>query len=257
MPERRSDNLLMIAARAPVAGATKTRLGKAIGMDRAAFLYRAFLKDLAARFDVERREFDLAWAYSPPECDFRSELAAVTGRVSRDAWFVPQDGPDWGIRQLNLLRWAAVQGYPRTILMASDSPHLSVSLIRSGFDLLNEREVVLGRVRDGGYYLIGQRGFHDVLSTVAMSTSSAAAGIVQRSLAQGLSVGELPVTFDIDERSDLDELIAMLGAEPGLCPATLTAMNHIGLIDGSIANADDTGIDDGAQSAGGSAERIH
>ncbi len=233
--ERRSDNLLMIAARAPVAGTTKTRLGNAIGMDRAALLYRAFLQDLAARFDVEQTEFDLAWTFSPPECDFRSELAAVTGSASRHAWFVPQNGPDWGVRQLNLLRWGADQGYARMILMASDSPHLPVSLIRCGFDMLKDREIVLGRVRDGGYYLIGERGFHDVLSTVPMSTSTAADGVVQSSLDQGLTVGELPMTFDVDERSDLDELIATLKNEPGLCPATWAAMDRIGLLDGSTA----------------------
>jgi glycosyltransferase A (GT-A) superfamily protein (DUF2064 family) len=234
----------MIAARAPVAGATKTRLGKAIGMERAAFLYRAFLKDLASRFDVEWTGFDLAWTYSPPECDFRSELAAVTGVASRFARFVPQDGPDWGVRQLN-------------ILMASDSPHLAVSLITSGFDVLNDRDIVLGRVRDGGYYLIGERGFHDVLSTVEMSTSSAADGIVRISLDQGLTVGELPVTFDVDERSDLDELIATLRAEPSRCPATWGAMIRIGLIDGSFGNEEDARIDNGERLAEGSARRIH
>ena len=39
MPEH--DELLLIAAREPVAGETKTRLGATIGMDRAAMLYRA------------------------------------------------------------------------------------------------------------------------------------------------------------------------------------------------------------------------
>jgi glycosyltransferase A (GT-A) superfamily protein (DUF2064 family) len=41
---------LLIAAREPVPGTTKTRLGAAIGMARAATLYAAFLVDLAARF---------------------------------------------------------------------------------------------------------------------------------------------------------------------------------------------------------------
>jgi glycosyltransferase A (GT-A) superfamily protein (DUF2064 family) len=115
------------------------------------------------------------------------------------------------------------------ILMASDSPHLSVSLIASGFDLLREHEIVLGRVRDGGYYLIGQRGFHDVLSSVAMSTASAADDVVARSHEQGLAVAELPMTFDIDEPTDLDELIATLQADPALCPATWQALHQLGI----------------------------
>ncbi len=228
--DRRADDLLMIAARAPVAGATKTRLGNAIGMDRAATLYRAFLHDLAARFDRNDHGFDLAWTYSPPECDFQAILNEVTGVSSRSARFVPQSGPDWSVRQLNLLRWGAHEGYRRMILMASDSPHLSVSLIASGFDLLNDREIVLGRVRDGGYYLIGERGFHDVLSSVAMSTASVADDIVARSRARGLTVAELSPTFDVDERADLDELIATLRAEPALCPATWEALHQLELV---------------------------
>ena len=229
MGSRRADDLLMIAARAPVAGATKTRLGKAIGMDRAAALYRAFLQDLAARFDTVTTDFDVAWTYSPPECDFRAELKAVTGVISPGARFVPQSGQDWGVRQLNLLRWGGDQGYQRMILMASDSPHLPVSLIASGFDLLREHEIVLGRVRDGGYYLIGQRGFHDVLSSVAMSTASAADDVVARSRERGLAVRELPMTFDVDERTDLDELTATLRADLSLCPATWQALHRLGL----------------------------
>lgn len=231
MDERRSDNLLMIAARAPIAGSTKTRLGNAIGMERAARLYRAFLQDLAARFDAAHLGFDLAWTFSPPDCDFRSQLEGVTGATSRSAWFVPQDGSDWGVRQANLLRWGEARGYPRFILIASDSPHLPVGLIRSGFDMLREKDVVLGRVRDGGYYLIGMTRFRDILSTVAMSTASAADGVVRNSHEQGLAVGELPTTFDVDERSDLYELTTTLSADRELCPATWEAIHRLGLDD--------------------------
>jgi len=38
--------ILYIAARAPIPGQVKTRLGRAIGSERAADLYRAFLQDL-------------------------------------------------------------------------------------------------------------------------------------------------------------------------------------------------------------------
>ncbi len=122
------------------------------------------------------------------------------------------------------------------ILMASDSPQLPVSLIESGFALLHEREIVLGRVQDGGYYLIGERGFHDVLSSVAMSTASAADDVVARSRDQGLTVGELPMTFDVDERPDLDELIATLRADPALCPASWDALRQLGLEPTSVSD---------------------
>ncbi len=50
---------LYFAAKAPVAGQVKTRLGAAIGMAPAADLYAAFLRDLEARF--RRAPFRVAW----------------------------------------------------------------------------------------------------------------------------------------------------------------------------------------------------
>lgn len=230
----RPRSLLMIAARAPIAGETKTRLGNAIGMDRAARLYRAFLRDLADRFDSEAAAaslpYDLAWTFSPPDRDFAGDLASVTGRPAPiSTLFVAQDGPDWGTRQANLLRWGAAHGYDRTVLMASDSPQLAVDVIDEAFSILDKRDTVLGRVRDGGYYLIGMRGFVDILSSVPMSTASAADGVVQSALALGLTVGETPPTFDIDEASDLDLLIEALRADPDLCPAIRCALVELNL----------------------------
>lgn len=227
----------MIAARAPIPGQTKTRLGRALGMDRAATLYRAFLRDLADRFEgavsATPELFDLAWTYSPPDHDFRTELAALTGRPSPPAVrFVAQDGPDWGTRQTNLLRWGHDQGYTRIVLMASDSPHLPVSTAHDAFSLLERNDIVIGRVRDGGYYLIGMRGFHDVLASVAMSTASAADGVVQAAKRMGLSAGEMPETFDIDEAGDLGALTAELARNPGLCPATRETLARLGLTHG-------------------------
>ncbi len=224
----------MIAARAPIAGQTKTRLGNAIGMDRAATLYQAFLRDLADRFDSEAaaasRPYDLAWTFSPPDRDFAGDLARVTGRpIPRSTLCVAQEGPDWGTRQANLLRWGTQHGYDRTLLMASDSPQLTAGVIDEAFSILDEHDTVLGRVRDGGYYLIGMRDFVDILSAVPMSTSSAADGVVESAQALGLAVGETPSTFDIDEASDLELLIEVLRGEPELCPATRCALTELGL----------------------------
>lgn len=224
----------MIAARAPIPGETKTRLGNAIGMDLAAALYRAFLEDLADCFDSEdaatSRAYDLAWTHSPPERDFAADLACITGRDRPPpTLFVAQDGPDWGTRQANLLKWGADHGYARTVLMASDSPQLTREVIDAAFSVLDSNDIVLGRVRDGGYYLIGMIGFVDVLSSVPMSTASAADGVVLAAQARGLTVGETAPSFDIDEASDLDLLIETLHTDPALCPATRHSLMDLGL----------------------------
>jgi hypothetical protein len=236
--ERQSENLLLIAAREPAPGFTKTRLGETIGMERAAILYRAFLGDLAARFVPSGDTGDayqLGWAYTPAECDFRALIGRMNARAALPSVrFVDQIGETWGERQTNLLRWGHDQGYARTVLIASDSPQLPRSIVHRAFDHLRTHDVAFGRVHDGGYYLIGVRGFHDVLSGVPMSTTSAADALAARISALDLTSDELPCTFDVDVEEDLDLLIAALAPHGSAAPRTWHALQHLGLVDRSF-----------------------
>lgn len=230
-------NLLLIAARAPVPGMTKTRLGATIGDDRAAALYRAFLADLAARFTptaAAAAGYTVGWAFTPATADFPLILASICDDLHRPSLSVPQHGDDWGIRQTNLLRWGQEHGFERTVLIASDSPQLPGSIIEEAFALLAERDVVIGPVRDGGYYLIGVSGFHDVLSEVPMSTASVADAVRARVHAMRLRLGELATTFDIDTAADVPALIAHLAAAPASAPATLRALHCLDLMPDSL-----------------------
>ena len=231
-------NLFLIAARAPVPGATKTRLGAAIGMESAARLYRAFLTDLAARFTPGPGVdpgYDLGWAFTPADADFRRILAGLGHPQPASVRFVPQEGEGWGVRQANLLRWGHEHGYARTVLVASDSPHLARSIPDRAFAILADHDAVFGRVGDGGYYLIGLRGCHDVLSGLPMSTASVADALAARIAAVGLSAAETPPTFDVDEASDLDVLRAELAIDAALAPATWAALQELGLASGRSA----------------------
>ncbi|MDQ3043528.1 MAG: glycosyltransferase [Chloroflexota bacterium] len=233
---RGADNLLMIAARQPIPGQVKTRLGAAIGMEAASTLYEAFLYDLAVRFTpseiLSPRTYDLAWAYTPAECDFPRLLAKILGAPSPDhVRYVAQKGEGWGERQSNLMRWGSASGYTRTVLIASDSPQLPDTMPADAFAVLDDHDVAIGRVDDGGYYLIGLRAFHDVFSGVPMSTVSAAGALVQRAKTLNLSVAELSTTFDIDEGSDLTLLTAALAPSGAICPATWSVLRQLGLLD--------------------------
>lgn len=240
-----SPNLLLVAARAPEPGFTKTRLGKAIGFERAATLYRAFLSDVATTFApraTESRAYVFGWAYTPAEAPFRDIIAAIApDRTSDDVLLVPQQGDGWGERQANLLRWGHDHGYARTVLIASDSPHLARSTVEDAFVQLHTHDVALGRVHDGGYYLIGVRGFHDVLTGVPMSTASAADALVTRASQLGLRTAELPPTFDVDVEADLTLLIAHLASSNGSnAPTTWRTLAQLDLLptDARIASDD-------------------
>ncbi len=229
----------MIAAREPTPGFTKTRLWASVGMETAATLYRAFLADLAHRFVppslTEEPPFDLAWAFTPDGCDFPGVVAALSpvmgalaGMASGRVRYVPQWGEGWGERQANLLRWGHGEGYRRTVLTASDSPQMSVATVEAAFTALLGHDVVIGRVEDGGYYLIGLSGPHDVLRDVPMSSASAADALLARARGLGLRVAEVEPTFDVDTHADLVTLRNYAARFSATIPATAAALALLG-----------------------------
>ncbi len=185
-----------IAAKAPRAGQVKTRLAAALGDAVALDLYRAFLADLADEFP------ETGWFVTP--ADAWHDIAAIVARPAQPPALVLDQGPgDWTVRQRFLFETAAQRGEERTVLIGSDSPHLRSSIVEQAFRALDDHDVVFGPTLDGGYYLIGMRGWHDVLAGVPMSTESVFAQIQARSRAMGVSMAVLIPTFDIDEVEDL------------------------------------------------------
>jgi glycosyltransferase A (GT-A) superfamily protein (DUF2064 family) len=228
--QKTSDALLIIIARAPVVGATKTRLGASIGMGRAAILHRAFVTDLAARFSPYRDRpaelgYDLAWSWGPATFAFDLFLHQCNPTLAdRTYHLLPQIEDTFAARLTDLFVRANTLGYSRVQIMASDSPHLPVDWLARGFELLTTHDVSIGRVEDGGYYVVGMNGVHQVLSPDVMSTASAADDLVACAQGKGLSVAELPASFDVDSIQDLRQLIDLLSRDRDCAPATWQAL---------------------------------
>jgi glycosyltransferase A (GT-A) superfamily protein (DUF2064 family) len=95
--------------------------------------------------------------------------------------------------------------------------------------VLEEADVAMGRTSDGGYYLIGMCGVHDVLTGLSMSTATVADALTARITARGLRLAELPEMFDIDEEGDLEHLRTTLAPDGAAAPATWAALKRLGL----------------------------
>ena len=229
---RGHDDLLIIGAKMPLPGLVKTRLGASLTHGVAARLYEAFLADVARRFAraADDLGYDLSWGFTPADADFAGLIAGLVPDAPAPAHFIPQAGPDWGVRQVNLLRWGADHGYVRTVLIASDSPQLQPEVATAAFAALHGHDVAMGRVHDGGYYLIGCRGFHDIITGAPMSTDQAADALAARAAELGLTLAELPPSFDIDVTDDLATLVAALRPDGAAAPATWRALNEFGLV---------------------------
>ena len=212
------DTALVVMARYPEVGATKTRLARMIGVEGTVHLYRAFLTDLAQRFAGQ--PYDLHWAYTPNGVSYPAFMATLAPSLVQYMRFFPQQGAELGARLHHAFQWTYERGYQRTIVIGSDSPHISRDIVARAREALDEADVVLGPADDGGYYLIAMRRPHDVFHGIPMSTSQVMQMTVELAQPQGVRVCTLETLFDVDEWPDLVRLARLLRADSSLAPVT-------------------------------------
>src|SRR5947209_6429538 len=146
---------LVVMARYPEAGKTKTRLGRIIGNDRAVSLYQAFLTDLAQRFT--RQAYDLHWAYTPPEANFPAFIATLAPYYAPYMTCFPQQGADLGKRLHHVFIETHKRGFERTVVIGSDTPHISLPSVARASKAPDEPAVVPGPADRGGDRLTALR----------------------------------------------------------------------------------------------------
>jgi uncharacterized protein len=229
---------LYIIAKAPRVGLAKTRLGHSIGHEAAIMLYKAFLQDLAARFASV--PYECGWYVTPP--DAWDDISPLVDWGEREVRILFQREGDLTERQREFFYGAAARGEERAVLIASDSPHLTVEVVMQAFRELDRHDLVFGPTYDGGYYLIGMRGWHDVFHGLPMSVGTELDDIITQAERAGLSVGQVETTFDVDEVEDLEHLRQLVERRTDLA-ATRAALEALGLHgDGRHTPIEPTGV---------------
>lgn len=207
--------VLIVVAKQPAAGQTKTRLCPPLDGATAAALYGCLLRD---SLDLARRTTGARHVigYAP------AEAAGFFAALAPDMGLYPQRGADLGERLAQLLDDAFAQGATQAIVMSSDSPSLPAAYLRQAFAALDSHDTVLGPTEDGGYYLLGlTRPQPRLLREVRMSTPSVARDTLALAAELGLRTALLPPWYDIDTSADLARLARELrAAPPEVCPAT-------------------------------------
>jgi rSAM/selenodomain-associated transferase 1 len=191
---------LLVVAKQPAPGQTKTRLCPPLTHDQAAELYDCFLRDTLS---IMRAVSDVRCVigYLPEDAQgyFR--------QLAPDMELSPQRGSSLGERLDHLLTEALLGGSQRAVIMDSDSPTLPSAYLQQAFDDLADADVVLGPTHDGGYYLIGlNKPQPHLLREVQMSTSHVLADTVALAENSGLNVSLLPVWYDVDTIEELHQL---------------------------------------------------
>jgi len=195
-----NSNALIVVAKRPTPGKTKTRLSPPLTPELASALYECFLFDTLDQIrQVSDAQHVIAYL---DEYDYFQRLAP-------DFELIPQEGHDLGERLDNALTFYLSRGYERVVIMDSDSPTLPPDYLSRAFHILSDSaDVVLGPCDDGGYYLIGlKKPTPRLLREVHMSTPTVAADTMALAKEEGLNLVMLPTWYDIDDIASLSRLI--------------------------------------------------
>ncbi len=202
---------LVVVAKQPSPGQTKTRLTPPLSGEQASALYECFLKDTLALIRHAAAQIALTpiIAYLPEgsEAYFRA--------LDPGFELLLQQGNDLSARLDNATTQCLTHGYDQVVIMDSDSPTLPVANLVRAFTALDSADVSFGMCDDGGYYCIGlKQPAPPLFLNVTMSTDTVSRDTLEQAEQADLRVALLPQGYDIDYGSDLKRLIAELAYLP-------------------------------------------
>lgn len=202
---------LLVMAKRPSPGRTKTRLCPPLSGEQAAALYECFLRDvLSLARAIPNITPCIAFAPRQEKAYFR--------QLAPDFKLVPQRGATLGERLDAVLSHCLHSGFAQAVALSSDNPDLPASYVAQAFARLDDKnvDVVLGPCEDGGYYLIGwKRPFPRLVREVQMSTPRVLQDTLAIAQEENLRVSLLPSWYDVDEVEDLARLAEGIKRFPG------------------------------------------
>lgn len=213
---------VIVFARAPSAGGTKTRLIPALGADGAADLYRCFLLDTLANL----RDIDADVVVAAADEGDSESVSALVADVCPGAELALQSGSDLGERLANSVRDVLSRGHSPVVVIGSDAPSLPPRLIGEALRRAAESDLVLGPSFDGGYYLIGLRALAPPLfDGIEWGSDSVLCSTLERARNLHLKISLLEPWYDVDTPANLDHLRQHLARQarsshPICCPRT-------------------------------------
>lgn len=210
--------IVLVVAKAPTPGRSKTRLVPPLTASRAAELHGCLLLDTV---DACRREIEDTRVLFGSEVD-RAPLEALLPGVP----LVPQEGR--GLADALRLGIERHVGEGPVALVSSDIPGVPPGSLTAAFSALADgADVVLGPAMDGGYWLIAMREADSrPFENIPWSTPAVYAVTRARCEAAGLRVVHLQAWRDIDTLVDL----AIIARDPLLkrAPNTARLVSHLG-----------------------------
>lgn len=195
----RRRGLLVLMAKAPRAGHSKTRLSEGIGTEAALAFWSSCLVAAGERLRFAATEADLDVTAMTPSPEDAETVRRLTGLPA-----LVQNRRGLGHALLEVSGLPA----PFTIAVSADVPDLPATVLVEAARRLREHPAVLGPSADGGYYLVGLRRGLDRRrrQRAFLGTALAGGGVLEHTLV-ALGGAHLLGTFtDVDTQEDLARL---------------------------------------------------
>jgi uncharacterized protein len=184
--------LLIVFVKNIKLGKVKTRLAKTIGDEGAFEVYKELVE--ITENATSKIEFDKIIYFSDTIVETKWEK--IEKRI--------QFGVDLGARMKNAFSDGFKQGYDSIVLIGSDLPDISNTIIESGFDELEKSDVVFGPAEDGGYYLIGMNQlFSEIFKNKPWSQSNLLKVTLEELKTDNINFSLTETLNDIDTFEDL------------------------------------------------------
>ncbi|MGA8178435.1 MAG: TIGR04283 family arsenosugar biosynthesis glycosyltransferase [Desulfobacterales bacterium] len=146
-----SKERLIIFTRYPETGTTKTRMIPIMGEKGAARLQREMTEHVASQVVglSASKNLTIEICYDGGNEDLMRRW------LGSEFEYVLQKGDDVGERMQQAFEDAFGSGATSSVIIGTDIPDLTARVVRDAFNVLKQKEMVLGPAKDGGYYLIG------------------------------------------------------------------------------------------------------
>jgi uncharacterized protein len=197
------DTAILVFARAPVAGAAKTRLIPLLGAEGAAALHRRLLlQAIAVAAATAPGKLDL-WCSPDDSHPFLQAAASRHG-----ARLQVQQGADLGARMAHAFA-QALQQSRQAIIIGTDCPALAAAQLGAAADALRGgQDAVFAPAEDGGYALVGlTREAPQLFAGMPWGGPEVMATTRRQLRDSGLRWHELETLWDVDRPDDYRRLL--------------------------------------------------
>lgn len=208
MPSTRVE--IAVFARAPVAGAAKTRLAPRLGEAGAARLQAWLTRRALERAAAVPGARITLWTSGEAQHPFWQECAAEFGVA-----LAAQQGADLGQRMAQAFASTLAQHRGPMLLIGTDCPAMNPSDLLDALAALRSAPAVIQPALDGGYVLVGLNApCAPLFAGIDWGSDQVAAQTRARARAANIALAETRPLPDLDLPEDLDAALAAGWVEP-------------------------------------------